>query len=222
MAPPRARMTNDRSTGVAVKQTSGCGILCRLCGEVRNLDAIWMWNNGECQPVLQGQGKKAAQGETPAARKNGANKGTVKGRKGESSRLPAVGLLGTRGRKQIERSGRREWPRSRQPTEKTERLRGRRCGSWPAFQAKPQKWKRGRPGTGDHPTVDEKIARCWDRRSCEVLDNERVMFGKGLHSPLVLGRKAGDEKEARAGTTLSSMETKHGAITLDVSRAGRP
>ena len=32
--------------------------------------------------------KKAAQGETPAARKNGANKGTVKGREGESSRLP--------------------------------------------------------------------------------------------------------------------------------------
>ena len=31
--------------------------------------------------------KKAAQGETPAARKNGANK-TVKGREGESSRLP--------------------------------------------------------------------------------------------------------------------------------------
>ena len=40
------------------------------------------------QPVPQGQGKKAAQGETPAARKNGANKGTVKGREGESSRLP--------------------------------------------------------------------------------------------------------------------------------------
>ena len=40
------------------------------------------------QLVPQGQGKKAAQGETPAARKNGANKGTVKGREGESSRLP--------------------------------------------------------------------------------------------------------------------------------------
>ena len=40
------------------------------------------------QPVPQGQGKKAAQGETPAARRNGANKGTVKGREGESSRLP--------------------------------------------------------------------------------------------------------------------------------------
>ena len=40
------------------------------------------------QPVPQGQGKKAAQGETPAAKKNGANKGTVKGREGESSRLP--------------------------------------------------------------------------------------------------------------------------------------
>ena len=40
------------------------------------------------QPVPQGQGKKATQGETPAARKNGANKGTVKGREGESSRLP--------------------------------------------------------------------------------------------------------------------------------------
>ena len=31
------------------------------------------------QPVPQDQGKKAAQGETPAATKNGANKGTVKG-----------------------------------------------------------------------------------------------------------------------------------------------
>ena len=40
------------------------------------------------QPVPQGQGKKAAQGETPAATRNGANKGTVKGREGESSRLP--------------------------------------------------------------------------------------------------------------------------------------
>ena len=38
--------------------------------------------------VPQGQGKKAAQVETPAARKNGAKKGTVKGREGESSRLP--------------------------------------------------------------------------------------------------------------------------------------
>ena len=34
--------------------------------------------------------KKAAQGETPAARRNGANKGTVKGREGESSRLPTM------------------------------------------------------------------------------------------------------------------------------------
>ena len=58
MAPPRARMTNDRSTGVAINvklagigtgrrlveiQTSSRGILCRLCGEVvGNLDAIWM------------------------------------------------------------------------------------------------------------------------------------------------------------------------------------
>ena len=44
--------------------------------------------------------KKAAQGETPAARKNGANKGTVKGREGESSRLPVnepmTGTLGHR------------------------------------------------------------------------------------------------------------------------------
>ena len=53
------------------------------------------------QPVPQGQGKKkAAQGETPAARKNGANKGTVKGREGESSRLPVnepmTGTLGHR------------------------------------------------------------------------------------------------------------------------------
>ena len=38
--------------------------------------------------AAEASGKKAAQGETPAARRNGANKGTVKGREGESSRLP--------------------------------------------------------------------------------------------------------------------------------------
>ena len=57
MAPPRARMTNDRSTGVAINvKLAGIGTsrrllryrpqaaarLCRLCGEVVNLDAVWM------------------------------------------------------------------------------------------------------------------------------------------------------------------------------------
>ena len=95
---------------------------------------------------------------------------------------------------------------------------GRRCGSWPALQAKSQTWKWGRPGTGDRPTVghalvrqprgeDEKIARSWDQCSCEVLDNEIVMFQvhqQGLHSRT---RPQGrDEKEARAGTTSPTME----------------
>ena len=107
MAPPRARMTNDRSTGVAGKvKLAGIGTGRRLL-ENKPLDAAYnadcavkygIWMQFGCETMANAaeasastarpRKKKAAQGETPAARRNGANKGTVKGREGESSRLP--------------------------------------------------------------------------------------------------------------------------------------
>ena len=47
----------------------------------------------------------------------------------------AVGLLGTRGKNDEDK----ENDHGAVPSGKTGRPRGRRCGSWPAFQAKPQK-----------------------------------------------------------------------------------
>ena len=96
------------------------------------------------------------------------------------------------------------------------------------------KMKRGRPGTGDRPTVghalvrqprgeDEKIARSWDHHSCEVLDNEIVMFGPPARDfTLVLGRKAGTRRKPGLGPLHQPWKTKHGTITLDLSTAGRP
>ena len=114
------------------------------------------------------------------------------------------------------------------------RLEGRRCGSWPALQAKPQKWKWGRPGTGDRPTVghalvrqprgeDEKIARSWDHHSCEVLKwDSDVPAPPARGFTLVLGRKAGTRRKPGQGPLHQPWKTKHGAITLDLSAAGRP